>query len=523
MKNFKNNIFYFFLICLVSCVSPQSRRPDITSQESAEEAKKQKEFVIERYIQDSAKITNIAARIRLAGTQICESQTSLMLGLKYWNIHEFLPEDESIARNKYQLGAGLKVLNVATDSPAEKAGFRIGDELLAINDLIIAGGKNAKKDFAKQLEEVKKTSKPLTIKIWREGEEKLLSVTPVKACKSDIELIFDNAINAYADGTNIYIASGMMNFIENEEEIALVISHELAHNVMNHIDAKKTNAGVGMAIGLLLDIGAAVAGVNTRGGFSDVGGKLGAEAFSVDFENEADYVGLYFMASANYKIDNVALFWRRMAQENPNAITLSSTHPSTSERFVSIEKTIKEIKQKQINNKPLKPEMKIKANNKVEDKTLATSQAKSNTLASSYEKQTLECKSGILSACSTILVDASKDNSSIPRDTLDTAIKVFKESNKLSDQDKLTFYDYSTSKISKPEKDIAERFLKELLEKDHPGAKLREGEDKLANPFIVFQKEKKNNYCNEMIKLDSTNFSEDEKNRLSKLLGKCKN
>ena len=155
------------VILLVSCVSPQSRRPDISANESAEEAKKQKEFVIEKYIQDSAKITNIAAKIRLAGTNICESQTSLMLGLKYWNIHDFLPEDENIARNKYQLGAGLKVLNVATESPAEKAGFKIGDELLAINDLIIAGGKNAKKDFAKQLDEFKKTLKPLTIKVWR--------------------------------------------------------------------------------------------------------------------------------------------------------------------------------------------------------------------------------------------------------------------------------------------------------------------------------------------------------------------
>ena len=369
MGHLKNKLFLLVVILLVSCVSPQSRRPDISANESAEEAKKQKEFVIEKYIQDSAKITNIAAKIRLAGTNICESQTSLMLGLKYWNIHDFLPEDENIARNKYQLGAGLKVLNVATESPAEKAGFKIGDELLAINDLIIAGGKNAKKDFAKQLDEFKKTLKPLTIKVWREGEEKLLSVLPVKACKSDIELIFDNSVNAYADGTNIYIAKGMMNFVQNEEEIALVISHELAHNVMNHIDAKKTNAGLGMAIGLLLDLGAAVAGVNTQGGFTDAGGRLGAQAFSVDFENEADYVGIYFMANANYKIDNVALFWRRMAQENPNGITLSSTHPSTSERFVSIEKTIAEIKQKQINDKPLKPEMKIKAIDKVEDKS----------------------------------------------------------------------------------------------------------------------------------------------------------
>ncbi len=519
MKNRLSLLVIVFL--LISCVSPQSKRPDISANESAEEAKKQKEFVIEKYIQDSAKITNIASKIRLAGTSICESQTTLMLGLKYWNIHDFLPEDESIARNKYQLGAGLKILNVASESPAEKAGFKIGDELLTINDLIITGGKNAKKDFAKQLDEFKKTSKPLAIKVRRDSEEKVLSITPVKACKSDIELIFDNSVNAFADGTNILIAKGMMNFVQSDEEIALVISHELAHNVMSHIDAKKTNAGLGMAIGLLLDLGAAVAGVNTQGGFTDAGGKLGAQAFSVDFENEADYVGLYFMASANYKIDNVAMFWRRMAQENPNAITLSSTHPSTSERFVSIEKTIAEIKQKQLNNKPLKPEMKIKAIEKVEDKTNLTPQEITLPKVSSYERLSTECKSKLLSSCSIILVDASKENSSIPRDALDNAIKVFKESNTLSDQDKLVFYDFSMSKTLKPEKELAENFIKELLLKEHQGAKLRDIEDKLSSPFLIFQKDKKINYCNEALKIDATNFNENEKVRFSRVSANC--
>ncbi len=523
MRIFKGTIFCFILILLTSCVSPQTRRPDIYANESAEEAKKQKEFVIEKYIADSAKITNVASKIRLAGTSICESHLSPMLGLKYWNIHDFLPADESIARNKYQLGSGLKVLNVASASPAEKAGFKFGDELLTINDLIIAGGKNAKKDFSKQLDEFKKTSKPLTIKVWRDGEEKLLSVTPVKACKSDIELIFDNSINAYADGSNIYIAKGMMNFFQNEEEIALVVSHELAHNVMNHIDAKKTNAGLGMALGILLDIGAAVAGVNTQGGFTDAGGKLGAQAFSVDFENEADYVGLYFMANANYKIDNAAFFWRRMAQENPDAISLSSTHPSTSERFVGIEKTINEIKQKQINDRPLKPEMKIKIIDKNEDKTALSPQDSPLPKISSYEKQSIECKAGLLSACSSILNDASKENSSIPRDALDNAVKMFKESHVLSDQDKLTFFDYSMSKILKPEKDIAEKFLNELLIKDHQGAKLRYLEDKLLSPFISFQKDKKNNFCNELLKIDPINFNHDEKRRLLKLSANCSN
>ena len=140
---------------------------------------------------------------------------------------------------------------------------------------------------------------------------------------------------------------------------------------------------------------------------------------------------------------------------------------------------------------------------------------------SSYERLSTECKSKLLSSCSIILVDASKENSSIPRDALDNAIKVFKESNTLSDQDKLVFYDFSMSKILKTEKDLAEKFIKELLLKEHQGAKLRDIEDKLSSPFLIFQKDKKINYCNEALKIDTTNFNENEKVRFLRISSNC--
>ena len=167
--------------------------------------------------------------------------------------------------------------------------------------------------------------------------------------------------------------------------------------------------------------------------------------------------------------------------------------------------------------------MKIKAIDKVEDKAALIYQETNLPKISSYEKLSTECKSGLLSACSEILVDASKDNSSIPRDVLDNSIKIFKKSNTLSDQDKLVFYDYSMSKIFKPEKDLAEIFIKDLLLKEHQGAKLRDIEDKLSSPFITFQRDKKNNYCNEALKIDTTNFNQDEMRRFSKISANCSN
>ena len=63
----------------------------------------------------------------------------------------------------------------------------------------------------------------------------------------------------------IYITRGMLRFVDNPGEIATVVAHELAHNLMGHRAAKETNMVAGAGVGLVFDILAAVAGVDTGG------------------------------------------------------------------------------------------------------------------------------------------------------------------------------------------------------------------------------------------------------------------
>jgi predicted Zn-dependent protease len=131
-----------------------------------------------------------------------------------------------------------------------------------------------------------------------------------------------------------------------------VLAHEIAHNTMKHMDAKRTNASVGS----ILDIAAAIYGVNTHGMF----GGLAGNAHSKGFESEADYVGLYLMTRAGLPIDDAPTFWRRMAANNPASIRggYLATHPATPERFVALEQTIAEIRDKQARGEPLVPNRK---------------------------------------------------------------------------------------------------------------------------------------------------------------------
>jgi predicted Zn-dependent protease len=150
----------------------------------------------------------------------------------------------------------------------------------------------------------------------------------------------------------------MMRFAQNDDELAVVVGHEIAHNAMRHLDAKKKNATLGAILGAVVDIAAATQGVNTGGDFTNMGAGIGAMSYSQDFEREADYVGMYLLALAGRSYENAADFWRRMAQESPGSIKYASSHPTSAERFVRLEQTVAEIRQKQDAGLPLVPVMK---------------------------------------------------------------------------------------------------------------------------------------------------------------------
>ena len=141
----------------------------------------------------------------------------------------------------------------------------------------------------------------------------------------------------------------------NEEAVAVEadIQREIAFKEAinsQQLDAKKTNALGGFVLDMLIGV---FTGVNTQGMFA----KSFAQAYSKEFESEADYVGLYMCELSGYDISDAAYFWRRMGVKHPGTIAQNhgASHPSPPERFVSIESTIKEIEQKKLANEILTP------------------------------------------------------------------------------------------------------------------------------------------------------------------------
>ena len=337
-------------ITLSACFAPKTRTVKVDEKHVAEERAKQQELALGSQRQMMIRLFTIAYPLRQAATPFCEDSQTLIPGFMTASEYSYQKDFRNTAKTLFGLDKHLRIIHIIDNTPAADAGLQLDDRIVAVNGQTLSADEEARESFYDILEEAEQPE--ITLKLERSNEmiEKVLTLP--KGCNYPVVLSSSDAVNAYADGTNVVITRGMMRFAQTEQELALVVSHEMAHNSMSHITAKTLNS-LG---GTLLDIAAAIAGVNTQGLF----GKIGASAYSQEFESEADYVGLYIMARAGMNPDGAEQFWRKMAVEHPASINSShaSSHPATAERFLAIEKTIDQIEEKQQHNQILMPEMK---------------------------------------------------------------------------------------------------------------------------------------------------------------------
>lgn len=342
------------LAAATGCAAPTTRpaRPSDALVEL--EAQRQREIALKTFVDRYRRLDKVAYPLLRAAAPFCRERTARAAGLRLANRHSFPKDLRDAATALYGADETVRVLYVIPGGPAEAAGLKERDVLASVDGEPVPVGPRAVERAYALLRKALAAGRTVSLGIVRRGAPMNLPLSSEEICDYAILLAPGDEVNAYADGRRIAVTKGMMRFVESDQELALVVSHEIAHNAMRHIDAKRKN----YLLGSLLDIVAAAYGINTQGAF----GQAAARAYSQEFESEADYVGLYVMARAGMPIEGAALFWRRMAAEHPGNIRRnhSSTHPATAQRFAALDLAVKEIKAKQLRGDPLLPEMKKK-------------------------------------------------------------------------------------------------------------------------------------------------------------------
>ena len=149
----------------------------------------------------------------------------------------------------------------------------------------------------------------------------------------------DDTPNAFTlPNGKIGVTTGLLNLVENDDQLAAVIGHEVGHVVARHAAERYsqtalTSTGLQVAQGVAGDYGQAV------GALGGVGAQLGVLLpFSRTHELEADRLGVDYMAAAGYDPREALDLWRIMAQQRQGSTPeFASTHPSDQTRIAQLE------------------------------------------------------------------------------------------------------------------------------------------------------------------------------------------
>lgn len=336
---------------LVTSCAPVTRGPGIDQAEALKEAEKQREFAVKEYIRIEKRLKHVAWGIQQNATFLCEDHIKKRAGLNLTTKRHVTEHLRPTYEKLFQIVEDRPtVLYPLPGSPAEKAGLRSGDIVTQINGAPLSRGSD---DIENVMQVIEKAGRVISLEVQRKKEKKTVTLAPRSICAYPAYLAHDETVNAFADGERVIVTMGMMRFVESDDELALIIGHELAHNTMSHIQKKQGNILAGRVVGAVVDVFLGGTGI-----FAQLGESVGGGLYSQDFESEADYIGVYYAAAAGYNVKNAAHLWRRMAASNPAAIHLrGSTHPSTAKRFLAIGATADEVADKSAKGLPLVPSL----------------------------------------------------------------------------------------------------------------------------------------------------------------------
>ena len=162
-----------------------------------------------------------------------------------------------------------------------------------------------------------------------------------------VHVIHSQEKNAFVlPGGKIFVFTGILPTVQDEDGMAAVLSHEIAHQVARHIAEKNSWVSLLMYIRLALALVFDFQLINSR-----VLLEYGLmRPFSRKLESEADYIGLLLMAKACYDPSAAIGLWERMAESSPNFMKYLSTHPTNEKRIQDIREWLPEALEIKNNN-----------------------------------------------------------------------------------------------------------------------------------------------------------------------------
>ena len=260
------------------------------------------------------RIAAISYRLAMSAEPYCVEREQLT-GTSFHEPAAYASHDREALLKKTQLGWGFTVLAVVAGGPGDRAGLQPGDEIIALNDIALDS-------FARRL--VKRKATYDRIEAFNEILSSQLATGPAKlvvrrglsrlttvlhgdsGCGGQATVEDSKSFNAWSDGRYVAVSSNLISLTPDDEELAFVLAHEMAHNILGH------NARFEKRSSLF-------------------GPKGGVQASAKSKELQADALSIQIMAAAGFDVDASVRFLDHSRRYH--SMNFSLTHPSYENRL----------------------------------------------------------------------------------------------------------------------------------------------------------------------------------------------
>jgi predicted Zn-dependent protease len=227
---------------------------------------------------------------------------------------------------------GRKQFNIVPDSTMNTMSFQSYGEFLSTHKL---------STNTEQTQMVKRIGGRIQNAVEQYCEQNGI-LDQLEGYKWEFNLVEDPNVNAWCmPGGKVVVYTGILPIAQGEAGLAVVMGHEIAHAFAKHGAERMSHALIVQMGGIALSTALEDRPELTKNLFMQsygIGTTLGVLKYSRTHENEADHLGLVFMAMAGYNPQEAISFWQRMSEQKKGAQPLEflSTHPADETRIQNL-------------------------------------------------------------------------------------------------------------------------------------------------------------------------------------------
>lgn len=292
-------------VAMLSACAPVTKHATFTEAQIKQETLYQQRLAIDHELEQRQRLVNVLYRLGQAGAPECGGNKRLS-GMELGGIGLFEKAYHPAAQ-EIGFSSGVRVMSVASGSPADQAGIKVGDTLATINGDRVRESKTAYRLASRDLAEAMQAGE-VKLSLVRAGTSYNTSLTAIPGCPAPFHITREVMPAPKANGEAVLIPYSLMRLSRTDDEVATLAAFALAFNVRDLLGAAGEDA---MTASRNRNISALIGGDESTLFYLQRGIATQREL------SQADEYAIKLMRRAGYDPRGAVTYWRRLLASTP--------------------------------------------------------------------------------------------------------------------------------------------------------------------------------------------------------------